>query len=76
LSRFQAQDNPSARSAAIALEAPHGRGCPSQPFAFPSDHSRFLYFRTAGRDPDDLAHEDLAAEVALLSGLPGAGKDR
>jgi predicted kinase len=50
-------------------------GCLSAPFEFPTDHARFLYFRDAARDPDAPAPEDFRCEVALLSGLPGAGKD-
>jgi predicted kinase len=49
--------------------------CLRQPRQFPSDHSRFLYFRKADRDPDYLAFDDTNAEVILMSGLPGAGKD-
>jgi predicted kinase len=50
--------------------------CLAAPRRFASDHSRFLYFRTPGRDPDYLAHDDTRSRVILLSGLPGAGKDR
>jgi predicted kinase len=51
------------------------QGCLDRPFAFPSDHTRFVYFLEEGRCPDYAAHEDLPAEVVLMSGLPGAGKD-
>lgn len=51
------------------------QGCLERPFAFPSDHSRFTYFRTPGRDPRYLAHDDTRCEVVLMSGLPGSGKD-
>ena len=50
-------------------------GCLSAPFPFPSDHSRFLYYRTPGRDPDYAAHDDTRGEMLLTAGLPGAGKD-
>jgi len=50
-------------------------GCLSTPRTFASDHGRFLYFRSADRHPDAPAHEDFRAEVVLMSGLPGAGKD-
>jgi predicted kinase len=62
----------------VALFAEYCReeGCLSTPRPFPSDHSRFLYFQREGRDPDYLAHEDCRADVVLMSGLPGAGKDR
>lgn len=47
------------------LDAPH---------RFASDHSRFLYYRTPGRDPDYAAHDDTRCEVIVMSGLPGSGK--
>lgn len=50
-------------------------GCLEGPRAFPSDHSRFLYFLKEARDPDYHAHDDTRSEVTLLAGLPGAGKD-
>lgn len=49
--------------------------CLSRPRPFPSDHSRFLYFRREDRAPDYLAFDDTTCEVVLLSGLPGVGKD-
>jgi predicted kinase len=49
--------------------------CLNTPFPFPSDHSRFLYFRQEGRCPEVPAHEEFGSEVVLMSGLPGAGKD-
>lgn len=51
------------------------QGCLSGPWQFPNDHSRFLYFRKEGRDPDYAAYDDTVCEVVLMSGLPGAGKD-
>lgn len=42
---------------------------------FASDHARFTYFRTPGRDPRYAAHDDTRTTVTVLSGLPGAGKD-
>jgi putative nucleotidyltransferase with HDIG domain len=48
--------------------------CLDRPWPFPSDHSRFVYFRTPGRDPRYEAYDDTRAEVVLMSGLPGAGK--
>jgi predicted kinase len=50
-------------------------GCWQRPFPFPSDHSRFHYFRQPGRDPYYPAHDETRNEVMLLAGLPGAGKD-
>jgi predicted kinase len=51
------------------------RGCLDTPRRFPSDHARFWYFRTPGRDPDYPAYDDSRLTVTVLSGLPGAGKD-
>lgn len=50
--------------------------CLSAPMAFPSDHARFLYLGGRQRDPSHRPHEDFACEVVLMSGFPGAGKDR
>ncbi len=60
---------------ALFAEYAEEHGCLGGPRRFPSDHSRFLYFRREGRDPDYLAYDDTACEVVLMSGLPGAGKD-
>jgi len=49
--------------------------CLRTPRRFPNDHSRFLYFRREGRDPDYAAYDDTVCEAVLMSGLPGAGKD-
>jgi predicted kinase len=49
--------------------------CLERPRRFPSDHARFWYFRTPGRDPDYAAHDDTRLTVTVLSGLPGSGKD-
>ena len=49
--------------------------CLNRPRRFPNEHSRFLYFRREGRDPDYPAYDDTVCEVVVMSGLPGAGKD-
>jgi predicted kinase len=50
-------------------------GCLHGPWPFPSDRSRFEYFRTPDRDPHYRVHEPAGApEVVMLSGLQGAGK--
>lgn len=49
-------------------------GCFHAPFPFPSDHSRFLYFRLPDRNPFHQAHDDTRGTVTVLSGLPAAGK--
>src|SRR5262249_2265857 len=60
---------------ALFTEFCREEGCLDGPRAFASDHARFLYFQTEGRYPDAPAHEDFAADVVMLSGLPVAGKD-
>lgn len=49
--------------------------CLHGPRRFPSAHSRFVYFRTPGRDADYLAYDDTRCRVTVMSGLPGSGKD-
>lgn len=56
-------------------EACQDWGVLREPFVFPSDHARFLYFRDPGRQPDSPAHEDFGSSVVLMSGLPAVGKD-
>lgn len=51
------------------------QGCLQGPWPFPSDHTRVTFFRSRSRAPDALAHDELRAELVMLSGLPGAGKD-
>jgi putative nucleotidyltransferase with HDIG domain len=63
---------------ALFGEIAREQGCYNTPFAFASDHSRFCYFRTrpeVNRDPNYLAHDDTKAELILMSGMPGVGKD-
>ena len=50
-------------------------GCFADAYPFPSDHTRFLYFRSDTRSPTIEAFDDTRCEVVLMSGLPGAGKD-
>jgi predicted kinase len=50
-------------------------GCWDSPYRFPSDHARFAYFRTPGRDPAWAAFDDTRTQAILLSGLPASGKD-
>jgi predicted kinase len=50
--------------------------CYSGPRSFLTNHSRFLFFHTEGRDLEYAAYDDTRFEVVLMSGLPGAGKDR
>ncbi len=50
-------------------------GCYDKPRAFPSDHTRVVYFRSENRHPDVVAHDDTRGEMIMMCGLPGAGKD-
>jgi predicted kinase len=50
-------------------------GVLGQPWRFDSDHARFMYFRTPGRDPSYAAYDDTGPTVTVLSGRPGVGKD-
>jgi predicted kinase len=61
----------------VALFAEQAReeGCWSSPYAFPSAHTRVIYFLDEGRQPEVPVHEDLKADVVLMAGLPGSGKD-
>jgi putative nucleotidyltransferase with HDIG domain len=45
------------------------------PRAFANDASRVHYFRTPGEHPTAHLFDDSRCEVAVLSGLPGSGKD-
>jgi predicted kinase len=49
--------------------------CFDTPKAFPSPHSRFLYFRKKDRLAEIEAFDDTRIAVTLLSGLPASGKD-
>jgi putative nucleotidyltransferase with HDIG domain len=60
---------------ALFAELCRERECYDRPRRFPSDHSRFLYFRKEDRDPDYLAWDDTRSDVVLMSGMPGSGKD-
>jgi len=50
--------------------------CLDVSYPFASDHARVMFFRREERDPAYAAYDDSRGEVILLSGLPGAGKDR
>ncbi len=50
-------------------------GCFDKPRAFPSDHTRVVYFRSENRLPDVPVHDDTRSEMIMMCGLPGAGKD-
>src|SRR5262249_27211862 len=51
------------------------QGCLDQPYEFPSDHSRFVYFQKDGLTPLYHAYDDTRCQVVLMSGLPGSGKN-
>jgi predicted kinase len=58
----------------LFIEFCREENCLSGPRVFASDHARFLFFRS-NRHPDAPAHEDFRADVVMMSGLPGVGKD-
>jgi len=60
---------------ALFAEQVREEGCSSAPYVFPSDHTRVIYFAEEGRQPEVPVHEDFKAEVVLMAGLPGSGKD-
>jgi predicted kinase len=60
---------------ALFAQLAEEQDCLRQPRQFPSDHSRFLYFRKEDRDPNYLAFDDTTCKMILMSGLPAAGKD-
>ncbi len=49
--------------------------CLDAPRPFKSEHARFAYFRSPGRDPSYAAYDDTTFTVTVMSGLPAAGKD-
>lgn len=51
-------------------------GCLTAPYPFANAESRLTYFDREDRAPDFPAHEDHRCTVTVMSGLPGAGKDR
>jgi len=59
----------------LFVEYSRDQDCLIGPRRFPSDHSRFQYFRKEDRDPNYCAYDETACEVVLMSGLPGAGKN-
>lgn len=59
----------------LAREFVAERQCFTTPYAFSSDHARFLYFRGDRTHPGADAWLPETGTVTILSGLPGAGKD-
>jgi predicted kinase len=51
------------------------QGCWEQAFQFPSDLSRFSYFRKDEQSPDYVPFDDTQSAVIILSGIAGSGKD-
>lgn len=61
---------------ALFVEYCREKDCLTAPFAFPSDHARVLWFGGRQHDHAHRPHEQFRCEVVLMSGFPGAGKDR
>jgi predicted kinase len=51
------------------------QSCWNSSRAFSSGLARFVYFQKENSSPDYIPYDDLKAEVIMLSGLPGMGKD-
>lgn len=49
--------------------------CWGKPKAFPTELSKFLYFRKEDQSPDYVPFDTGKSEVILLSGIAGSGKD-
>lgn len=61
---------------ALARELFKEAGCYTQPFVFANAASRVAFFEKPDRDPHYREFEDFRCKVTVMSGLPGAGKDR
>lgn len=51
------------------------QNCWGQPRLFPSDLSKFQYFRKEEQSPDYLPFDTTQSDAIVLAGLPGSGKD-
>lgn len=51
------------------------QGCFDQPYPFANAAARVHFYRRPDADLQYVPHEEYAATVTILSGLPGAGKD-
>jgi predicted kinase len=60
---------------ALFVEFCRDEGCLTTPRPFPSEHTRYTYFRDPTRHPDSEVFDDTRSEVVVMAGLPGAGKD-
>ena len=60
---------------ALFREVCDEHSCLRGPAPFPSAHARLLYLRGDTSDPLYRPHESFRADVVVMSGLPGAGKD-
>jgi predicted kinase len=60
---------------ALFAELCREEGCLSVPRAFPTVHTRFVYFRAGNRPPDVEVYDDTVCEAVLMHGIPAAGKD-
>jgi predicted kinase len=49
--------------------------CLHGPYEFPTDHTRFMFFRKPGVSPDVEYYDDSQFTVTLVCGLPASGKD-
>ena len=73
--RFAADQARILDNVALFFEYATEQGCATAPWAFPSDHARFWFFRKPERQPDYDPFDDHKSEVTVMCGLPGSGKD-
>lgn len=59
----------------LALELVRENRCLTEPVCFPSDHTRFMYFRGEHDSIERECWDDTLFDVTLMSGLPASGKD-
>lgn len=52
------------------------QGCFDRPYAFTNDHARFLFYREELSSLFYAPQEEFSCTMTILSGPPGAGKDR
>jgi putative nucleotidyltransferase with HDIG domain len=64
-----------ADSIALFEEFCREQGCWDRPFAFASDHGRYIYFHKEIADPYYEAYDTTKFEVILTCAIPGTGKD-
>lgn len=76
LGRISASRDALLDNIALARTVFEETGCLDRPYPFANDESRVAFFEREDRDPAYAAHETFRCRAIVMSGLPGAGKDR